>query len=568
MKFSLKSKILLLVLVPALLIGASALFISTNMLHRAIVTRIKQQLTTAAHAGLDYFNLTNDAEYTRDSQGIVKKGDFTITGNNTYVDDMLEKGNVYTTFFYGDERIITSIKDDSGERIIGTKASEEIANLVIKEGKDYFTDHVMVNGEAFFGYYIPVKQPQSGETIGMFFTGVPSAEVQHVIYNITAIISAVIIGILLFTLLIAFILVMSMTNDLKHTVLQLDQLSEGSLKIEEDKKRRKRQDEIGEILKATLKLRNSFSNIITNITETTHVLSSASEKLEEIATQTTQTMHGIERAASDIAEGASSQAVSTEDASRHIGIMGGNIENTVSAVENMKKNTAVMETSSREALNTLEGLNQINTKTQTAIDAIYKQTRETNLFAQKIEEATNVISSIAEETNLLSLNASIEAARAGESGRGFAIVADQIKKLAELSNESAKQIGEIIHTLILNSDKAVEIMEDVKTVIGVQNENLEKTKTSFHVVHSGIGQSISEFNRISEMVLQLDGARKTITDILNNLSAVSEENSASTQETSASIEEFAATLNDIGTEVAVLRKLAGTLKQHIQIFQM
>ena len=151
------------------------------------------------------------------------------------------------------------------------------------------------------------------------------------------------------------------------------------------------------------------------------------------------------------------------------------IEHTNSQVESLTSTANLMRESSEEAAATLKELDNINQQAIASIDVIYEQTNITNISALKIKEATTLISSIAEETNLLSLNASIEAARAGEAGRGFAVVASQIQKLADQSNESANQIDQIIHALIEDSEKAVKTMDEVKTIMNLQSENVHKT---------------------------------------------------------------------------------------------
>lgn len=172
------------------------------------------------------------------------------------------------------------------------------------------------------------------------------------------------------------------------------------------------------------------------------------------------------------------------------------------------------------------------------------------------------------ETNLLSLNASIEAARAGESGRGFAVVAEQIKKLAEQSHISATQIEEIIHTLIENSNNAVNTMHEVKNIVATQNDNLNHTKDNFVVVFEGINGSAEQINQITRDTHELNEARKNVIDIINNLSAISEENAASTEETSASAAELTSAVNDIGSEITVLRQLAEGMVKSISIFKL
>lgn len=242
------------------------------------------------------------------------------------------------------------------------------------------------------------------------------------------------------------------------------------------------------------------------------------------------------------------------------------IEETNNEVEKLRNNARSMRDSGDKALNILAELNNINQKTKEAIQTIYEQTNMTNESALKIKEATDIITDIAEETNLLSLNASIEAARAGEQGRGFAVVASQIQKLAEQSNDSARQIADIINLLITDSEKTVETMEDVKAVIEQQNEHVINTGKAFMEVKTGIDSSVESVREITAKTKQLDDARVKVVDVVQNLTAIAEENAASTEETSASASEVGAIMGTISDNAQQLNTIADELKNSIKQF--
>ena len=216
----------------------------------------------------------------------------------------------------------------------------------------------------------------------------------------------------------------------------------------------------------------------------------------------------------------------------------------------------------------LSSLSSVNQRTKEAIQVVYDQTNTTNESALKIKEATDIISEIAEETNLLSLNASIEAARAGEQGRGFAVVATQIQKLAEQSNESARQIDDIIHSLIKDSEESVETMKEVRNIIGQQNENVIHTEHAFNNVKEGIDQSIESIEMIASKTQELDEARVRVVDVVQNLNAIAQENAASTEETSASAAEAGTTVESIADNARNLNEIAKQLEENVQKFIM
>ena len=225
-----------------------------------------------------------------------------------------------------------------------------------------------------------------------------------------------------------------------------------------------------------------------------------------------------------------------------------------------------MYTSSEVAATTLNTMDTVNRKAQQAIDLIYEQTNTTNESAVKIKAATTLITSIAEQTNLLSLNASIEAARAGEQGRGFAVVAGQIQKLAEESNESAKQIEEIIAHLIADSEKAVQTMDEVKVVMADQNENVGVTRERFSEMHEGVAKTIQGIRSIAEKMEQIDETRNSVVDIVQNLTALSQENAAGTQEVSASVVEVGEHMSRIAKNSGELRQIADGLQAEMGVF--
>ncbi len=330
----------------------------------------------------------------------------------------------------------------------------------------------------------------------------------------------------------------------------------------------KRKDETGQMARAIGDLREKLVTIVSQIKSQSELLYNASTELDTNASHTTSTVGNVETAVNEIATGATNQASETQKATDDIVNMGNMIEHTNSQVENLTNTANLMRESSEEAAATLKELDNINQQAIASIDVIYEQTNITNISALKIKEATTLISSIAEETNLLSLNASIEAARAGEAGRGFAVVASQIQKLADQSNESANQIDQIIHALIEDSEKAVKTMDEVKTIMNLQSENVHKTGQVFEQVRDGISSSISGVGEIATKTTQLDKARGDVVDVVQNLTAIAQQNAASTEETSASVMEVSNVMQEIMENANRLKEIASILEENMNSFTL
>lgn len=330
----------------------------------------------------------------------------------------------------------------------------------------------------------------------------------------------------------------------------------------------KSKDEIGDMSRAISIMRSELADMVEKIKGESEVLMNAARDLSSSAIETTNTMEQVETAVNEIAQGATSQAEETQAATENVVTIGSMIEDTNDVVNELVEHASKMKESGKHAKKILTELDQVNRKTEQYIDVIAKQTDTTNDSARKISQAASMITEIAEETNLLSLNASIEAARAGEQGRGFAVVASQIQKLAEQSNESAKQIGDIIAVLLQDSEKAVEIMADVRSSMKEQSEHVERTDLAFGEIQDEVDSSIEGMNLISGKTKQMDEARSKVIDVVQSLTAIAEENAASTQETSASVTEVSAIVTGISEKSEELRKVAMDLENTMDMLKI
>ncbi len=330
----------------------------------------------------------------------------------------------------------------------------------------------------------------------------------------------------------------------------------------------RRKDEVGSMNRALTTLRQELVHVVGNIKDQSGVLMEASEVLSQNAGETAVTMSQVELAVNEISQGASTQAGETQKATENVVIMGNMVEETDEVVNALVDYAERMQQSSNNAKSILSQLEKVNKETEQYIDEIAGQTATTNLSAIKINEAASMITEIAEETNLLSLNASIEAARAGEQGRGFAVVASQIQKLAEQSNDSAREIGNIIQILLQDSQKAVTIMEDVKKIMSEQSEHVGRTDEAFEEIQEGVNKSILGMKHISEKTGKMDEARVNVVDVVQNLTAIAQENAASAEETSASVTEVSSIISGISDRSEKLRKIAQELEEGMDIFKL
>ncbi len=330
----------------------------------------------------------------------------------------------------------------------------------------------------------------------------------------------------------------------------------------------KRRDETGEMSRAITKLTDKLAIVLGDLQKQSLYLMEAAQSLDKNTQETINSVSQVEQAVGDIASGATSQADETQTATENVVAMGDMINTTSSEVTTLNGKSQGIADASENATRILAELGDINRKAVDAVHIIYKQTNTTNESAQKIREATTLISAIAEETNLLSLNASIEAARAGEQGRGFAVVANQIQKLAEQSNQSANQIEQIIASLLGDTATAVRTVNEVQEIMDEQNNKVISASTIVSKVKREIDDTLAGVQNIADATQEMQNARNTVIDVVQNLTAIAEENAASTQETSASVTEIASIIEDIANNASSLKDIAGLLDADMRQFKI
>ncbi len=564
-----KSKILLIAMIPLLLLGAITILVSGQGTTKVVTDNIENGLRAAAVSVRDTLTYMNQEPYRVGADGELYKGETNLTEHAELADHLKEESNMDVTVFYGDTRYMTSVLDEQGSRVIGTKAGSKVTQEVLKQGAEYFSTDVDVAGQKYFGYYVPLYEAQTQQVVGMVFAGMPQKEAHDQMQAILFLMAAITLFVTVVGLIVIFIVVDRMVKSLRKGNSALAELSEGRLNTVSLKGQMlERRDEIGQISRAIHKLQRELSAVISTIVKNSDEILKTSDQLHERAKITNEHVAQMENAVGDIAVSAGNQADETQNATDHIVAMGDMIEEIAADIADLTGNARSVKERGETAIMALKELQETNGKTRQSIDVIYQQTNETNESAQEIKAATALITNIAEETNLLSLNASIEAARAGEQGRGFAVVAAQIQKLAEQSSESAKQIEAIILSLIKDSDQAVMTMNEVKRIMEQQSKNVSNTDTQVIQLLQDVDLALTAIESVSTKTDRVNQERNNVVQIVQNLSGIAQQNAASTEETSASVTEISGIVVEIAENAKELEGVSNQMEQTMARFQM
>lgn len=553
---------------PVLMLGVISIFFINTQVRKAVTSEIEEALKGTAAATLAAYD-QNAGDYIQSTNGDIWKGSYNISKSESLVDKIKSNSGMDVTFFYGDERIMTSAKDANGDRVLGSRAGDKIVEKVLKGGEEYFSSAVSIEGELNYGYFMPVHQNNSdNQIIGMIFVGTNLKEKEAVVKRILSSICSSVIVVMLICIAVGIRLAGSMSRNIKTSIQLVGRLAEGNLDVWVDDKLLKKKDEIGELSRVTITLRDTMRSTIKEITDNAKALLEASQLLGTAADNTNGTMNDVRTAVSQVVDNSQLQAENSQSTSEQMKIMGDNITETSNEAELLSGNAASMQRSSEKASKTLLSLRQINEDVKKIIGEVQEQTNRTNESVKKIQAATTFINSIAEDTGLLSLNASIEAARAGDSGRGFAVVAEQIKNLSEQSNESSKEIEATAEVLRADSEKAVQAMQQMQEIIASQSESMQETQQVVAEVIEEIASSMKSIAQIKESSGRLEGARNEVLQAVEHLSEISAENLDSTKSTYEQTEIVADTFKQVYNSADELKTIADKLVKSIEYFKM
>ena len=568
MRLTIRKKLLLCSILPISVLGIIIVFMSLTFLRNSIINQVENSLRGTAAATLAAYD-QNSGTYLVAENGDVWKGGYNISNSEKLLDTIKEKSGMDVTFFYGNKRIMTSIKEQSGERILGSPAGSKIEEMVLQNGKEYFSKNVSVDGVMYFGYYVPVFQgDDSNEPVGMVFAGINKNETLYSVLRIVFYMTVIVLVIAIIGIVGAGLISNTISRVLKSEITSLEYLAMGNLNVQIDKKNLQRKDEIGDLSRAIDTLKTDLRSVIGGISESTNLLISSSDSLEQTSHQTFENMDYVMQSVDTITTSAISQAKNTKSASDNITHMGNLIIETGSEANLLNKNADKMLIVSDKTTFAIDELKKISEEVGSSVNIIAELTEQTNESAKTIREAAEFISGIADETNLLSLNASIEAARAGEAGKGFAVVADEIQKLAVQSNEASSRIDKIVNTLIVDAEHVVDSMEQMKSVIGKQNEYIKSTEESVSEVMEEINESIEKIRNIEKRTQDLETARKEMMGMIAGLSDIADSNVVNTHETSKVINDVSDRFKKVEESAVNLRVTADILEQNMKIFKM
>ncbi len=563
----LQYKMLILAIIPVLVMGIVAILISNTVVKNKLLDDAKQKLKATSNAVLAAYD-QNAGDYFVNATGDVWKGAYNVSLSTPFIDDIAAKTGIEVTFFYNDTRLVTSLKDADGKRILGSKAGDFLVENVLQDGNEVFTNRVLVDGTFYFGYYVPVHQNNSDEIIGMVFAGMPVKEIYASLNLITMIFTVAILVILVIAVIGCLLVSRGIAKSIRNSMDVVKQISEGNLNVEIEQSMLDRKDEAGALSCNTQTLIDNLSAMIGKISNNTMTLNASSEEMNAAAGQAGNAVGNINDDLHNMLTGAVEQTGNAQNIKNSIHNMNIHLEKTLGEVDHLSDETKAMLDARNDVDKSLNQLDASNQDVMTEVENIQKQTQQNNESVEKIFAAVSYISDIADQTNLLYLNASIEAARAVETGKGFAVVAEEIGKLANQSNEASTEISELVNLLSYNSNQTMDIMDSVQDAMNDQTKKLVETANIFKQLQEHVSHVADGVDVIRDATVQLGKETDEIGKDIKNLSDIAQRNEDTVKGTISFSDEVLGTVNRVTEKSTEVSSSANDMAGVVSHFRM
>jgi methyl-accepting chemotaxis protein len=501
-----------------------------------------------------YYELRSKLNEIRQSAGLTYL--YTMSRHQT--------GNGYEYYYMVDGLPI----GDENESLLGDREEEIAAYPGIVKTFDTATSQAEISHSDIWGVAISAYTPimnDSGEVIGIVAADIDITDVYSSMKSKQGRLVITLLSISLISCVLIFFYLYRLLRPLHHLKQQVMRIGEGDLTSRIDVQR---QDEIGYLAQAVNSMQDKLREMIGNILHAAESVSGRSAALtqsslevkganEQIAMTMEQLASGVDREANELSRLKNDMNLFAVRIG-NVNSFGKEISGEAEGIERLSQDgTQLMDRSMRQ-------MAQINETMKRSVDKV----KQLSVSAEQISSLVLVIRSIADQTNLLALNASIEAARAGEHGSGFAVVAGEVRKLADQVAQAVRDITVIVGGIQEETQYMVKSLEEGYAQIQIGTDQIDLTERTLQQIHASISVVSDKLTAIAETIDGITQQSEDYAEAIHKIAALSEETAAGVEETSASIAESNGSMEDVSRSADQLARLALTLKDQVKTFKI
>jgi methyl-accepting chemotaxis protein len=458
---------------------------------------------------------------------ITRTAETTNYGKNGYVYITNNNGKIIS---HPNSTLIGSIITDYswGEKILNKQEGSDIINF---------------EGQELLQHYMPFDNY-------IIVTALPTSDYQSALNAYRSKIFITILITIILASIIVFMVTSSVINPLKNAIGFAEEIANGNLSVA--KLKTKTKDEVSELSEALNNMLKHLKNLVGQVIDISAHLSASSEELSASGEDVSVSAEHVGTAIQDVASGAEEQSAQAQETNALLDELTKqiNMVNSSSEAMNNKANevTENIEIGDRSIENSVAEVNKLKNNSNNVSEAIDSLAES----SKRIDEIVQLIKNISAQTNLLALNAAIEAARAGEAGRGFSVVADEIRELAEQSGEATDEISELIGGIQKNVEVSVKNMKQTEQAVNTSVSSIEESGKTFNDIRKAayvLNNIIENIGRQSEKMKvnsnEVESAVKQIAKVSQTAASNAEEVAAASEEQSSSTEEIVDSAQDL-----------------------
>ncbi|MHC1681502.1 MAG: methyl-accepting chemotaxis protein [Clostridiaceae bacterium] len=367
---------------------------------------------------------------------------------------------------------------------------------------------------------------------------------------------------------VVFIIAHKLADSIKYSSNFLKILSTGDFSNKIEEKYLSYKDEIGTMSNSMKSMQCSINQMLTTFISSSNKTNDESTSLSTISDKMTSSSNNVTNAIQEVANGTSTQAGNLIEISDILNSFSNELESIVKDIVEVDKNTLIMNDLANDSNNNMTLLMESVSSISISFKSLVEKIFEYNSSIKEVNNIVNIINSIADQTNLLALNASIEAASAGEAGRGFAVIAQEIRGLAEQTKESSNNVTELISNISQNTNIVTKNTEGMKIELDDQISIINQTINSFERIIKVIQVVIPKIQSVNSSTTDIKNEKDIIVNKIEMVSSIAQEISASTEEITSSSEEMNNLSKEVSSSSLMLSEMTREMLEQLQKFKV